>query len=139
MIPVWPSELPRPERGPYQGQRQDPRERRRTETGPRGHRRRFSSFARIHSLTIDVTRNQKAIFDRFFDQDTAAGSLPFLMPDPLTDGWPLLAPSGEPLHTPDDQPILISAFWLCQFGETMPVERVLGIRFQITFPLEEMP
>lgn len=139
MTPVWPTDLPRPFRDGYQGQAQDPRVRRRAETGPRGHRRRFSAIAQIHSLTIDVSRDQKAVFDKFHKEDTSLGTLPFVMPDPLTDGWPLLAPDGQALLAPDDEPILIAAHWLCQFGETMPVETIRGIRFRITFPLEVLP
>ena len=139
MIPVWPTGLPKPQRTSYQSQYQDPRLRRRAETGPSGMSLRYSSAARIVSLSMGVSRDQKAIFDRFFENDVSMGSLPFLMPDPLTDGWPLLAPDGEPMLSPDGERLLIAAYWLCQFGETMPVETIRGIRFQISFPVVVMP
>jgi len=139
MIPIWPTELPKPQRNPYQAQVQDPRLRRRAESGPPGTRRRFSAAARFVSLSIDVSRAEKAVFDNFLEIETAMGSLPFLMPDPVTDGWNLLDPNGDQLLTPDGDPLLIAAHWLCQFGETMPVETIRGIRFQITFPIAVMP
>ncbi|MCV0424672.1 MAG: hypothetical protein K5905_04305 [Roseibium sp.] len=136
----WPSDLPLPERNPYQRQSQDPRISRRREAGPPGSRRRFSSVARFVSLTIDVSRNQKAIFDNFYEGDTAEGSLPFIMPDPTTHDWPLLDPTtGDQLQDPDGNALLIAAHWLCLFGEQTPTETIRGIRFQISFPVAVMP
>ncbi|MES0879703.1 hypothetical protein [Roseibium sp. SCP14] len=135
MILRWPTELPLPERNGYQRQAQDSRIRRRREAGPPRSRRRFSSVARFVSLTIDVDRNQKAVFDNFYEHDTAEGSLQFIMPDPTTHGWPLLTTTGAALLDPDGEPLLIAAFWLCQFGEQTPAEIIRGIRFQISFPV----
>jgi len=139
MIPVWPTELPKPQRSGFQKQHQDPRLRRRAETGPPGYRRRFSSAAQFVSLSMSVTRDQVAIFENFHRNETALGTLPFVMPDPLTDGWELLTPDGEPLLAPDDEPVLIAAHWLCLFGESMPAITMRGIRFVITFPVTVMP
>lgn len=139
MIARWPTDLPRPQRSGYQGQVQDPRIRRRSEAGPPGYRRRFSSVARIVTLAIDVSRDEKSVFDRFHQVETAMGSLPFIMPDPTLDGWSLLDTDANPLLTPDGDPLLVSAPWLCLFGDTSPVETIRGIRFQITFPVAVMP
>lgn len=139
MIPVWPSELPKPQRSGFQKQLQDPRLRRRAETGPPGYKRRFSSVGEFVSLSIKVTRDQLAVFEKFHNEETALGALPFIMPDPLTDGWPLLAPGGEPLLGPDDEPLLIAAHWLCLFGETMPAVSKPGLQFVVTFPVTVMP
>ena len=89
-LPAWPSELPRPSRASWSAQLQDPRARRSAENGPPGYRRRFSSAARLVTMEIEVSRNGKAVFDTFH-ADLAYGSLPFTMPDPTTDGWPLLS------------------------------------------------
>lgn len=74
---VWPTSLPRPERNSWQRQPQDSRLKRQTDAGPPGWRRRFSSAAQMVSLSVMLTRNQKAIFDRFFGDITRGGSLLF--------------------------------------------------------------
>ena len=62
------------------------------------------------------------------------------MPDPTTEGWPLLASGGEPLLTQVDQPILLAARWLCAWGDQMPVETIFGaLEFKKTFSVVVMP
>lgn len=139
MIPIWPPELPKPQRAAFQKQHQDPRIRKRAESGPPGYRRRYSSVGQLVSLGIKVTRDQLAVFENFHQNDTALGSLPFVMPDPITDGWPLLTPDGEALVGPDDEPLLIAAHWLCLFGEAMPAVSKPGLHFVVAFPVTVMP
>lgn len=138
-VPVWPSDLPRPTRGDYQASWQDPRIARQAETGPPGYRRRFSSVSRPVSLSIIVSRSGKARFDRFFTDDIAHGSRVFRMPDPTTDGWPLLNESGVPLLTETGAPILLSENWLCLMT-AVPVERIYAqVEFQIAFQVDVLP
>lgn len=137
-IPVWPDTLPDPLRAGYLAQRQDIRVRR-ASNGPPGYRRRFSSGAELVTLAIEVTRSGKAVFDQFYDLDTRFGTLPFKMPDPATDGRQLLTESGVPLLTDTGEPILLSASWLCIFGDPVPSERIVGGRFEITFNVAVMP
>ncbi|MET1410699.1 hypothetical protein ABVF61_00425 [Roseibium sp. HPY-6] len=139
MIPVWPAELPKPQRSSFQKQLQDPRIKKRAETGPPGYKRRFSSVSTLVSLSIKINREQLAVFETFHEVDTQMGALPFLMPDPITDGWPLLAPDGNALLAPDDEPILIAAHWLVLFGENMPAISKPGLQFVVTFPVSVMP
>lgn len=138
-LAVWPADLPKPQRDGFQGQIMDPRKRKATETGPPGYRRRWSSVARAVSLSIDVTRSQKAIFDNFYEDETGMGSLPFWMPDPLTDGWALLDAEGNAVLSGDGAPILLSAQWLCLFGDETPMESIRGVRFVIAFSVAVMP
>ena len=91
------------------------------------------------SLSIEVSRARKAIFDAFYDDTTKQGSLPFRMPDPTTDGTFLLNEDFSPILTSDGDPILMSAEWLCLFGETVPLERMVGGRFEISFTVAVMP
>ena len=91
------------------------------------------------SLSIKITREQLAVFEKFHQEETAHGALPFVMPDPLTDGWPLLTPDGEALLGPDDEPLLIAAHWLVLFGENMPAVSKPGLQFIVTFPVAVMP
>lgn len=138
-VPYWPSDLPRPNRAGYQRQTDDPRLARRAEAGPPAYRRRWSSTTRSVALVIDVSRSQKAIFDDFHDEVTASGSLPFWMPDPTTDGWPVLDAIGAPVLAGDGAPLLLAAQWLCLFGATTPVETLRGVRFQISFGVTVLP
>ena len=139
MIPTWPSTLPRPMRDSWQASPQDARIKRRTDNGPAGYRRKFSSAARLVTLSIDVGRDGKAVFDNFLAGDCAGGALPFYMPDPTTDGWPLLGDDGTPLLTDEGVPLLLANIWLCQFGDNMPAETVIGVRFRIAFSIAVMP
>lgn len=139
MIPAWPSELPNPERNTWQKTPQEARLKRRTDAGPPGYRRRFSSVAKLVNLSILVDRNGKAVFDNFHDLATAYGAKPFVMPDPTTDGWALLKSDGAPLLTHAGVPILLSARWLVQFGDQLPAETIVGNRFRISFSVAVMP
>ena len=136
--PVWPSELPRPTRAGYQAQHDDGR-RRRHAGGPPSYRRRFSSTAEMITLTIEVPRSKKAVFDQFFEMQTGNGTLPFWMPDPTTDGWALLASDGSAVLTDDGTPILLSAQWLCLFGDALPTETIVNAQFAISFTVAVMP
>lgn len=137
-VPTWPESLPDPLRAGYLAQRQDIRVRR-SANGPPGYGRRFSSGARLVTLAIEVTRSGKAVFDGFYDLDTRFGTLPFRMPDPATDGRNLLTDAGAPILTGTGEPLLVSASWLCLFGEPVPSERIVGGRFEITFNIAVMP
>lgn len=139
MIPEWPVDLPRPRRDGWQAAPQESRLRRRSDSGPPGYRRRFSSVARLVTLAIDVSRDGKAIFDNFYAEDTADGSLPFYMPDPTTDGWALLTDEGVPILTGDGEQILLAETWLCQFGDALPSETIRGVEFRITFSVVVLP
>jgi hypothetical protein len=138
-VPAWPSALPRPNRPGWQSQLGDPRLAKAADTGPPGYRRRWSSVARNVSLVIDVSRSERAVFDTFFEQTTDFGSLPFTMSDATTDGWPLLAGDGSPVLDGAGAPILLSAEWLCLFGEDMPTTTIKGVRFVISFSVVVMP
>lgn len=138
-VVLWPSELPKPSRDGYQLQREDSRLRR-SAGGARGYRRRFSSSGKLVQLQlIDLPRSLKAVFDNFYEQATKDGVLPFLMPDPATDGWPLLSPTGEHVLNGDGTPLLLGAQWLCLFGEETPVETISGTRFNIAFSVVVLP
>lgn len=137
-IPTWPSQLPCPERSSYQAQRANSRLAKQG-NGPTGYRRRFSSVPRLVVYSIDVPRSLKAVFDNFYEVTTADGALPFRMPDPVTDGWPMLTSDGQYMLDINGTPLLLSKMDLCLFGQEPPSETIKSARFEISFSVQVMP
>jgi len=62
-------------------------------------------------------------FDRFFENETAGGTLPFLMPDPMRTGLKLLTDAGLPVLAPASlggAPLRLAHWWLARFAEDQP-------------------
>lgn len=136
---VWPSQLPRPERSSWQSQPQDTRVKRQSDAGPPAYRRRFSLAATTVTLSVLLDRSEKAVFDQFWQITTRSGSGLFWMLDPTTDGWPLLTSDGLPMLDGAGSPILLSAQWLCLFGDPTPRETIEGVEFRKSFAVVVMP
>lgn len=139
MIATWPSELPRPDREGWQLRRQDGRQKRQSDAGPPTWRRRFSSVAQIVNMQLLLDRNQREIFDRFYIEDLSEGTGLFWMPDPTTDGWPILDDAGRPVLDDAGEPLLMSARWLCSFGDSTPVETIVGLHFRKQIEIVVLP
>ena len=139
MILDWPTTLPRPERESWQLTSQDARRKRQSDAGPPAYRRRFSSAAKMVSLSLILSRNERAIFDSFFHRECAEGSRLFWMPDPTTEGWAMLNTDGTPLFVSEGVPLLLSATWLCSWGDQIPTETIQGIEFRKSFNLVVLP
>lgn len=120
MIMTWPPTLPRPERDTWQLTLQDARRKRQSDAGPPAFRRRFSGAAKTVNLSVLLTRGQRQVFDQFFHDHCSEGSRLFYMPDPTTEGWPLLASDGRPLMVSPGVPLLMSGRWLCSWGDQPP-------------------
>lgn len=139
-IQTWPASLPRPERSTWQRSSQDARRKRTPSAGSPSYRRRYSNAALVVSLSVVLTRQLKAEFDQFYHEACQEGASLFWMPDPTTDGWPMLTSQGEPMMTADGKPLLLSAQWLCAWGDDLPVETVEGqIEFRKTFSVVVVP
>lgn len=136
---TWPSELPRPLRDRYQAQATDPRLKRAQDAPIPGYRKQYSQVAQGVQLSLVLSRAQKAVFDSFYRDACGFGTTPFRMPDPVTDGWPLLHETGVPLLYEDGTPILMSAQWLCIFGDEPPSETLRGMTFTKSFSVWVMP
>ena len=138
--PEWPAGLVQFERSGWQLQPQEARRRRQSDAGPPGFRRRFSSAARNVSLSLVVPRWDLARFWNFYREDCAAGASYFWMPDPSTDGWRLLTEAGHPVLAGGDQYLLLSARWLCSWGDDPPRESVYaGPDYRLNFSVWVMP
>jgi hypothetical protein len=138
-VQIWPAELPRPERNTWQRTTTDPRLKRPNDSAVPSYRRRFSAVAKPVSMSILISRAQKAVFDQFYEETTRFGAKPFYMPDPTTDMWPLLDDTGNPILTDDGQIILLGEQWLVIFGDQPPSEAVVGVQFRISFSVTVMP
>lgn len=130
---TWPSQLPRPSRQGWQRSLQDARFDRSSSAGPVLPRLMHSVRMASVAMVMDLDRRQKAVFDKFVEFETRLGTLPFLMPDPTTDGWPLLTSSGAPLLTSAGQPILLTSKKRCYFGKPLPAETLIPGQFRMSF------
>ncbi|WP_339696029.1 hypothetical protein [Celeribacter baekdonensis] len=139
-IQTWPESLPKPERSTWQRAHQDVRRKRTPEAGVPSYRPGLSKSYSTVTLSVVLDRNQKAIFDLFYHDDCRDGALMFWMPDPTTDGWPLLTSEGVPMLTSEGVPLLLSAQWLCLWGDALPVETIVGqVEFRMTFDVKVVP
>lgn len=137
-VATWPDTLPHPRRKGYSEQYIDARRDKSGETGPPGVRLGWPGAARTVAMTLRLARAQKAVFERFFEDDIKLGSKPFWMPAPTSDGWPLLTPDGAPLLLPSGAPVLVSSTWLCLIGE-VPTSVPAGVQFHVSFTVTVLP
>lgn len=139
VLPRWPEEMPRPFRPNYAVASGDGRRRTRKEAGPVRMRRRFSSVSDTVTLMVELTRNELARFWRFYNEDVAQGSLPFIMADPVMAGLPLTDETGARITDETGNLIVIAADWLCQFGDQLPETTVIGVNCRVSFSVEVLP
>lgn len=138
-IPMWPTELPRPERAGFQSEAPDGRQSTQLDAGPPRVRRRFSAAVTPIAMTIYVSSDLRARFQRFWSEDTASGSLPFLIPDWRFDLHPLLTADGASALTADGTSLLIEAWALAMFGQEKPRDVPAGIKWRISMSISLMP
>lgn len=140
-IPFWPSDLP--QRLGIEGYGQglaDGRLRTSMEAGPPKMRRRFSSAAKPVQGQFLGFANDHARLERFWNEETGGGSLPFLLPDQTRDALPLLTDDGTPLLDDQGRPLINTAWWLCLFGENPPaLAAVGGPIYRITVSFTVLP
>lgn len=138
-LPSYPAELPKPLQDGYQVARGDGRIMSRNDAGPPNIRGRYSAVVNTVQFSTFLSRSQLARFDRFYLDDTKRGSLPFLIPDPGTNGWPLLSDDGSPLLTDEGTPILLAEIWLVTFGGKLPVISNKATYWTVAFELTVLP
>lgn len=140
MIPTWPTELPR--RVLQEGFNKgfgDGRLSTKMESGLPKTRRRFSAVGKPVQAAINLSTDQSARLERFYDEDTAGGALPFLMRDQLGSGLALLA-NGLALTDAAGRPLVTESWWLVMFGEAPPSVRPLsGDLYRAEFLLTILP
>lgn len=97
-MPTWPQILPQsPDVSGYSEKPQSQVARSEMDAGPSKSRRRFTAAARAVPVTYSLlTRAQIDAFENFFDNDIAAGALPFDWPQPRTEAMVSVVISGNP-------------------------------------------
>lgn len=139
-LAMWPASLPRPMRAGFSRTLPDGRQATKNEMGPPRVRRRYSAAASALQMTIDVSADQRARFWRFWDEDTAGGSLPFWMTDWAVDGMTMATEDGVVLTTEDGTALSVTTTMLVMFGtDQPPSESPVGVRWRIAFILSIMP
>lgn len=142
MIPYWPADLPqRVLADSFSETLADGRLRTAMETGHAKSRRRFSSAPKPVAAAFKVTPDQKARLERFWEEEIAGGSLPFLMADQTADALVLLADDGLQLLDDAGRPLVNTAWWLVLAGDTPPAftTRNRGLTYTAAFPLSVLP
>jgi len=118
----------------------DGRQSTKNDAGPPRVRLRFSSATATIQMSIEVDIDARGRFYRFWNEDTARGSLPFLMTDWPIDGQTIANEDGDTLTTEDGDALILEAALLLMFGtDQPPSETPVGANWRIVFPLTIMP
>lgn len=139
---VWPSELPQfVARENFRLARPDTRDITPTELGqPRVGRGSSRGRAKATAdLFLDYPQSLR--FDRFVDEDTGGGALPFLFPAVARHLFPLLGDDLLPLLDYDGSAILASWWWLVQFDTAadLPASVIYGNGWRASMQIEILP
>ena len=135
----WPSEIVAPLVDGFQQGREDNRLIARSDRGPPRVRRGMSKAAQAVSVAFYVDRDKRSRFERFFNDETEQGTVPFLVPSWGIDNQNLLTADGINLLDHEDTPLLIAATWVCLFGQSMPSVVPMGLEWRISFDLVILP
>lgn len=140
-IPVWPSELPQKfVQDGYGRGFGDGRQFVAMGQGPAKTRRRYSAVVKPVSGLFMASADQLARLERFWDEETDGGALPFLIIDAVFHGAPLLTDTGDILTNEDGVPLLIESWWIAMFGESAPeATAVSHDHYRISVQLNVMP
>lgn len=139
---VWPADLPQHVLATdFTAGSREGRLATQTDVGPGKTRRRSSAAVRPVSATVIVDWDGRMRFERFWDEETQGGVLPFLIRDQLVDDLPLTS-EHRTLYGDDGAMLLIQTYWLVQFDiEQKPAWSVIGggPHLQVRFGLKVLP
>jgi hypothetical protein len=139
-VPFWPSELLQTVYvDGYQSSPAGGRLGTSMEAGPDKQRRRGPKLRPL-SGTIRLDPDERARFERFWDEEIDGGTLPFWFPDIHLGGFALATESGLVLTTETDRPVEIDSWWLVQMAKEDPAySAVSGLLFNVSFKLVVLP
>lgn len=81
-----------------------------------------------------------ARLERFWLEETAGGSLPFLMPDQTRDALALITEADIQILDDQGRPLINTAWWLVMFGDSPPQQQVVsGLIYKASFSLSVLP
>ncbi|GEC52264.1 hypothetical protein ABIF38_006426 [Bradyrhizobium japonicum] len=138
MTAIWPDDLPC---CPLDGISAGPRSARivtPVDVGPPKMRRRGAPLRTI-ALAHYFDANQRARFDRFWDEDLRYGTLPFLYRDPHFNNYLLSTELGAVLQDENGVPIRVESWILCVFSANQPTWSKRGGKFFPQFEIVELP
>jgi len=138
VMPVLPDELRYPMRQGYLFSRGEGRRMPSPDSGPPTPSPKRTLVADRVQLTLDLSRAERAIWDRFYIDEIKRGIWPFAMPDPETDGWPMLDDQYRPILNEAGVPILLTETWVAMIGRT-PSHTPSGVHNRVSFDLWIMP
>lgn len=140
-IPSYPSELPPPLRADYAEQTGEGRALFRPDAGPPQVRRKFAAVVDDVPYSTSLERWKLGLFDKFFTETLNFGTIPFLMPAPLIDGFSILDESGVLLLDESDVPLLYGETMLVQFAEQGLPQRIqIDVEeYRVRFRLMRLP
>lgn len=137
--PRWPAALPKPLREGLSDTAGDGRKMTQPDAGTPRVRRGFSRAAKPVSMTLIVTRSERAVLETFCEETLKNYALAFVMADPQTDGWGICDEAGNPLTDEAGNPLTMVADWLCLFGNPLPTFTPAGVDFRVSFQIMVLP
>lgn len=139
-IAKWPSDLP--QCPIVDGFRSGPRGSRLATTldsGPPKIRRRGPKLRTI-SLAQVFSADQRARFDRFWEDEIGCGTKPFLLRDPHLAGLRLCDDAGHPVTDQAGDVLTIESWILCAFSTDDPTwSKLPGGKYAPQFQIIELP
>ncbi|KQS84119.1 MULTISPECIES: hypothetical protein [unclassified Rhizobium] len=140
-IPAYPSELPPPLRADFADQSGEGRSFFRPDAGPAVPSLRFAAVSDVVPFSTQLERWQLGVFDKFYEETTKKGALPFTIPAPLIDGFAMLDENLDVLLDENDQPLLYTETMLVMFADQgLPARSQIDVEaYRVTFRLARLP
>ena len=138
-LPVWPTDLIEPLGDNWKLVRGDARRRGRGDQGPPRMRRGISKAVDQVQMSLMVTHNERARFERFYVEETGEGALPFLMPDWSRNGDHLTMADGTFLTDASGNRLTMSVTRACLFGDQLPSYAAVGTHWQLGLVVVYLP
>ncbi|WMT85560.1 hypothetical protein NO932_11540 [Pelagibacterium sp. 26DY04] len=138
-LPAWPPELYRPLVDGFQRGTGDNRRFGQFDNAPPTVRRGTSKATESVSVSFVCSYDQKARFERFYDDECKEGAAVFTMPAWDSDGVYVLTADGIHLLDHEDDPLLVTSTWACLFGQGGATVTPFGLDWKVAFELVILP
>ncbi|MEP2437591.1 MAG: hypothetical protein ABJH93_11905, partial [Roseibium sp.] len=133
-------DLPEPNGQGWKLLRGESRRRAQGDQGPPRMRRGISKAVDQMQMTLLLTHNERARFERFYREETSEGALPFLMPDWSRNGDLLTMADGTVLTDASGNRLTMSVIVPCLFStDQLPSYAAIGAHWQLAFVITVLP